>query len=91
MLLTPLNRDSNGDGAVVSTLSKKTTKEAQVNNENVSIGLLYSSMRSYYWPQESACFQEYHDALKVQRDGDLIGAKALYMHLLQSSFLTGEV
>ena len=48
MLLTPLNRDSNGDGAVVSTLSKKTTKEAQVNNENVSIGLLYSSMRSYY-------------------------------------------
>ena len=41
--------------------------------------------------KESACFQEYHDALKLQRDGDLNGARALYLHLLQSSFLMGEV
>ena len=41
--------------------------------------------------QEAACFQEYHDALKLQRDGDLNGAKALYQHLLQSAFLCGEV
>lgn len=41
--------------------------------------------------QESACFQEYHDALKLQRDGDLNGAKVLYQHLLQSTFLSVEV
>lgn len=68
MLLTPLNRDNSSNAALISTSTKKTTKEAQ----------------------ESACFQEYHDALKLQRDGDMNGAKALYQHLLQSSFLSGE-
>ena len=85
MLLTPLNRDSDSNAVGTSMSSKKTSKEAQV----LSILTVWSSFQSL--EQESECFQEYHDALKLQRDGDLNGARALYLHLLQSSFLMGEV
>ncbi|XP_065910594.1 calcineurin-binding protein cabin-1-like isoform X2 [Dysidea avara] len=55
-----------------------------------AVGTSASSKKTSKEAQESACFQEYHDALKLQRDGDLNGARALYLHLLQSSFLMGE-